>query len=73
MKKIKLRYVGYALIIVLFLILSSDIQITTPVNIEKSSFNPSNTNIEATDTIIWINNDTKTHHIVSDGSFDLEH
>jgi hypothetical protein len=52
MKKIKLRYVGYSLIIILFLILSSAIQITTPVNIEKSSFNPSNTNIEATDTII---------------------
>jgi plastocyanin len=59
------------LFIILLLIFASSIQFTTQVNTEKSGFTPSNTSIEATEYVIWTNNDIKTHHIVGDdGSFD---
>ncbi len=71
MKKKYINGMFYLLTIILLIIFSSFIHVTSQVYIEKSGFNLPNTEIESTDTVIWTNNDTRTHHIVGDdGSFE---
>jgi len=50
---------------------TSQNQSASTVTIKNMAFNPSTLNVKVGTTVTWINNDTVTHHVVSDsGLFD---